>query len=131
MLLLLDTHILLALARGEGEPFPPFIQNALRKDSNAIFASAVSLWEIAIKHRLGKLALPYPLEEWQGALSALAIALMDVVVPHVLAEADPVPETTDPFDRLLLAICHAENMRLVTLDRSLLNHPLTLHPSSP
>lgn len=126
MLLLLDTHILLTLARGESARFPPFIQSAMRSEGNAIFASAVSLWEIAIKHRLGKLPLPYPLEEWPGALSAFAIALMDVVAPHVLAEAEPVPETKDPFDRLLLATCHVENMRFVTLDRSLLTHPLTL-----
>jgi PIN domain nuclease of toxin-antitoxin system len=129
MLLLLDTHILLTVARGEGERFPLFIQSALRNERNTIFASAVSLWEIAIKHRLGKLPLPYPLEEWPRALSAFAIALMDVVVPHVLAEAEPVPDTKDPFDRLLLATCHMESMRFVTLDRSLVKHPLTLRPA--
>lgn len=124
MLLLLDTHILLALMRGEGEKFPDFIQAALRNNRNAMFASAVSLWEIAIKHRLGKLPLTCAIEKLPGALSAFAIAQMDVVVSHVLAEADPVPETRDPFDRLLLAICQVEKMRFVTLDKPLLGHPL-------
>lgn len=130
MLLLLDTHILLSVVRGEIERFPVFIRDALRSERNAVFVSAVSLWEIAIKHRQGRLPLSCALEEWPGALSAFAIALMDVVVSHVLAEADPVPETKDPFDRLLLAICQAEKMRLVTLDRSLISHPLTLQPAS-
>jgi PIN domain nuclease of toxin-antitoxin system len=74
--------------------------------------------------------LPCAFEEFPGALSAFAIALMDIVIPHVLAEADPVPETKDPFDRLLLAICQAEKMRFVTLDRSLIGHPLALRPAS-
>jgi PIN domain nuclease of toxin-antitoxin system len=100
------------------------LQDALRAGGNTMFASVVSLWEIAIKHRLGRLPLPCPLEEWPGALSAFAIALMDVAASHVLAEADPAPNTRDPFDRLLLAICQAEKMRLVTFDRSLLGHPL-------
>jgi PIN domain nuclease of toxin-antitoxin system len=130
MLLLLDTHILLTLTKGGIERFPPFLQEALRSERNALFASAASLWEIAIKHRLGKLALPCAFEEFPGALSAFAIALMDIVIPHVLAEADPVPETRDPFDRLLLAICQAEKMRFVTLDRSLIGHPLALRPAS-
>jgi len=116
--------------RGEREGLPAFIQAALRSDRNAIFVSAVSLWEVAIKHRLGKLPLPYGLEKLPGALTAFAIAQMDVVVSHVLAEADPVPDTRDPFDRLLLAICQVENMRLVTLDRSLLSHPLVWRPAS-
>ncbi len=130
MLLLLDTHILLTLSRGESELFPRFIRDALRSQDNAFFASAVSLWEIAIKHRLGKLALAYELEEWPGALAASAIALMDIGLPHLFAEADPPPETRDPFGRLLLAICHVDKMRLVTLDRSLVDHPLSLRPAS-
>ena len=130
MLLLLDTHILLALTRGENERLPAFIQDALQSQRNAIFASAASLWEVAIKHRVGKLFLPCSLEEWPRALSAFAIALMDIVIPHVLAEADPVPQTKDPFDRLLLATCQAEKMRLVTLDRLLLDHPLAFRPAS-
>lgn len=95
-----------------------------------MFASVVSLWEIAIKYRLGKLPSPCPLEQWPRALSAMAISLMDIGASHVLAEADPVPDTDDPFDRLLLAICEAEKMRFVTLDRSLIGHPLALRPAS-
>ena len=124
MLLLLDTHILLALADAELEPLPPHIDEILRDPRHSLFASAVSLWEIAIKHRLGKLPLPCPLGEWPEMLSTTAVTVMDIRLRHVLAEAEPLPETMDPFDRLLLAICECEDMRLVTLDRMLLRHPL-------
>lgn len=130
MLLLLDTHILLSLGEDEDKQLPRFIYEALHDRRNSLFASAASLWEVAIKHRLGKLPLPCPLEEWPELLSTMVISIMDIHVSHVLAEADPLPETKDPFDRLLLAICQFENMRFVTLDRSLLRHPLALRSGS-
>lgn len=124
MLLLLDTHILLLLGDDETEQLPPFIDDAVRDQRNSLFASAVSLWEMAIKHRLRKLPLPCPIEEWPALLSSMAVSVMDIHISHVLAEADPVPNTRDPFDRLLLAVCQTEKMRLVTRDKQLLSHPL-------
>jgi PIN domain nuclease of toxin-antitoxin system len=130
VLLLLDTHILLSLADDGLEQLPRFIGDAVRDRRNALFASAASLWEMAIKHRLGKLPLPCPLEEWPDLLSAMAVSVMDIHVSHVLAEADPLPATRDPFDRLLLAICQRENMRFLTLDKLLLGHPVALRLGS-
>jgi PIN domain nuclease of toxin-antitoxin system len=130
VLLLLDTHILLSLADGGLEQLPRFIGDAVRDRRNALFASAASLWEMAIKHRLGKLPLPCPLEEWPDLLSAMAVSVMDIHISHVLAEADPLPATRDPFDRLLLAICQRENMRFLTLDKLLLSHPVALRLGS-
>jgi PIN domain nuclease of toxin-antitoxin system len=130
VLLLLDTHLLLSLANGDVEQLPPFIADAIRDRRNALFASVASLWEMAIKHRLGKLPLPCPLGAWPDLLSSMAVSVIDIHPSHVLAEADPLPETRDPFDRLLLAICRCEDMRLATLDRLLLTHPLALRLGS-
>lgn len=130
MLLLLDTHILLSLGDQGVAGLPPFISDAMRDQGNALFASSVSLWEAAIKHRMGKLPLPCPLGEWPRLLSSMAVSVMDIRIEHVLAEADPVPDTRDPFDRLLLAVCQAEDMRFITLDRSLADHPLAWRPAS-
>ena len=130
MLLLLDTHILLTLARGESGRLPADFQDALHDQGNALFASVASLWEIAIKHRLGKLHSPCDLDKWPAALSALAISLMEIHASHALGEADPVPGVKDPFDRLLLAICKADNMHLMTSDKLLLDHPLAWRPAA-
>ena len=43
---------------------------------------------------------------------------------QVLAEFATKPKTRDPFDRLLLATCQVEGLRLVTLDRALSSHAL-------
>ena len=57
-------------------------------------------------------------------LRNIGLSMLAIDARHVLAEVDPEPGTRDPFDRLLLAQCAMENLRLVTLDRALLGHPL-------
>jgi len=58
-----------------------------------------------------------------GGLEILAIE-----VAHVLHAVDPEPPTRDPFDRLLLAQCHVEGLKLVTVDRALVDHPPAFRP---
>ncbi len=55
MRLLLDTHIMLALPDDEVYKFGKRVLTLLR-DADALHVSVVSLWEMAIKHRLGKLS---------------------------------------------------------------------------
>jgi PIN domain nuclease of toxin-antitoxin system len=122
--LLLDTNILVPLVDGAGRSLPVPIVRALRGDDVEPWASAVSIWEVAIKHRLGKLPLPCPLADWPEALANLNIAVLPIRTAHVIRPVDPEIPLKDPFDRLLLGICAAENMRLLTTDRILAAHPL-------
>jgi PIN domain nuclease of toxin-antitoxin system len=94
-----------------------------------LFASAASLWEITIKVRLGKLDLDMQVEELPGYLEQVGFDLLPVTPPHAVYRALPEPPTRDPFDRLLLAQCAIENLRLVTLDRALVDHPLAYKPA--
>jgi len=52
--------------------------------------------------------------------------MLSVEAEHVIVATYPEPESRDPFDRLLLAQCQVENLKLLTLDRALLKHPLVL-----
>lgn len=83
-----------------------------------------SLWEIAIKSRLGKLDAGVPLERMQSSLQDAGLTILPIEIKHVLTAADPEPPTRDPFDRLLLAQCQVEGLQLVTIDRALVDHPL-------
>jgi len=123
---LLDTHVVLALLRRTLAKDYPEIARTLADPATVGFVSVASLWETAIKSRLGKLNPGMPLEDIVGYLEAVGIAILPIEARHVIAAADPEPETRDPFDRLLLAQCHVENFRLATMDRSLLKHPLAL-----
>jgi len=130
MRLLLDTHVLLGLADHGLTSIPREARSALNQPGNRVFHSVASLWETAIKHRLGKLPLPCPIVEWPAVLQQLGIEALNVVTEHVIAEIDPWPDTKDPFDRLLLAVAQVEGMKLLTLDDRLRAHPLAWHPAS-
>jgi PIN domain nuclease of toxin-antitoxin system len=127
--LLLDTNILIALAQGGAEKLDLAVRSALASTENIAFASAASLWEIAIKTRLGKLNSGRPLEVLPDYFQAMGVNLLAVDHRHATAQADPEPPTRDPFDRLLLAQCAVENLRLVTTDRVLAAHPAAWLPA--
>jgi PIN domain nuclease of toxin-antitoxin system len=121
--LLLDTHVLIGLIE---KRLADTLRVALAAEGVVLYASVASLWEIAIKVRLGKLPLAVPLEDLPELIEGMAVSVLPIGVEHVLALVDPAPATRDPFDRLLLAQCAVERMRLVTLDRALAAHPLAM-----
>lgn len=126
MRLLLDTHVLLHLMRGSLESLDPRMAARLALPTTQAHASVASLWEIAIKTRLGKLDPGMPLEDIADYMEAIGLSILPIDRRHVVVGVEPEPPTRDPFDRLLLAQCKIETLRLVTLDRALVRHPLSL-----
>ena len=124
MRLLLDTQILIALARGDLDQLDARAASAVTSHENVLFASAASLWEIAIKTRLGKIDPGLALDDLPDYLAALGLNLLVIDHRHAVRSIDPEPATRDPFDRLLLAQCAVEQLQLVTRDRMLVKHPL-------
>ncbi len=98
----------------------------LADSESEFYVSAGSLWEIAIKWRLGKLSVSGDLELLPGILTSGELELITINEHHVLATVAPEPITRDPFDRLLLAQCSVEELRLVTVDRALILHTLSV-----
>lgn len=124
MRLLLDTHVLLALIEKRTGGFAAGVQRWLAESTGEFYVSTASLWEIAIKERLGKLRLTPDLKTLPGLIADLGIDLVPINEHHALASAEPEPATRDPFDRMLLAQCQIENLRLLTVDRALVAHRL-------
>jgi PIN domain nuclease of toxin-antitoxin system len=124
MRLLLDTNILIALTPQQYPTLASRIDTAIRSPDNTLFVSVASLWEVAIKTRVGRLDTGFSPVEFAMFVDDLPLTLLSIGRDHVLAELDPEPETRDPFDRLLLAQCQVEGLRLVTRDRVLGAHPL-------
>jgi PIN domain nuclease of toxin-antitoxin system len=126
MSLLLDTHILLVIARGDiADKYPQF-SHALSAEKERRFGSVASLWEIAIKLRIGKLELGMEISEFEEYLSRQGVNWLSINPAHAAALVLPEPDTNDPFDRMLLAQCKVEGFHLVTVDRALAGHPLAL-----
>ncbi|MGJ0621479.1 MAG: type II toxin-antitoxin system VapC family toxin [Methylocystis sp.] len=124
MRLLLDTHILLAVIEGRIADFNAGVRALLENPEAEFVASVASLWEIAIKSRLGKLELAFDLDQLPELLETMGVELIAINARHALASVEPEARTRDPFDRLLLAQCKIEALRLVTIDRALVDHPL-------
>ncbi|KPH08786.1 PIN domain nuclease of toxin-antitoxin system [Rhizobium leguminosarum] len=126
MRVLLDTHMVIAIAQRKLAERFPRVEQLLSDNAAGGFVSVASLWEVAIKTRLGKLQPGLPLETIPIYLREVGLTILSVDVPHVVTAADPEPETRDPFDRLLLAQCKVEGLQLATVDRLLVDHPLAL-----
>ena len=126
MKLLIDTHILLALIGPRAASLPAAVAGLLRDAGNEHHLSAASLWEIAIKCRLSKLKLTLELDALPELLDGLGIRIVAIDERHALTSVEPEPMTRDPFDRMLLAQCQVEGLRLLTIDRALVAHPLAV-----
>jgi PIN domain nuclease of toxin-antitoxin system len=124
MRFLLDTNILVPLLDNKLSSLPLSVRTLLEAQTDDFFASAGSLWEMAIKARLGKLKLPCDEQYLPEAFGRLGLRLLTISPAQVTTPVDPWPRTDDPFDRLFLSVCLVEKLLLVTLDRELRSHPL-------
>jgi len=100
--LLLDTHILL-WAFGDSPKLGSSTRNVITDPANDVYVSMISLWEIAVKARIGKLEVD--LGELMALLGPSGFRLLDLRASHLdqLMELPFFPDHRDPFDRLLIA----------------------------
>lgn len=116
MRLLLDTHAFLWWVLDDSQ-LSQTARAAIHDSENDLFFSAVSSWEISIKASLGKLALPKrPDQFFQRQLAKNRFELLPITVEHTVAIYHLPHHHRDPFDRLLIAQCHVENLSLITND---------------
>jgi PIN domain nuclease of toxin-antitoxin system len=112
MRLLLDTHIFLWAVQGNASLKPRV--RRMMEAAEQIYVSAASIWEIAIKARLGKIEASSV--ELVGAIEASGFLELPVRALHAVRVADLPPHHTDPFDRLLVSQAMVEPLRLLTVD---------------
>lgn len=116
MRLLLDTHILLwCLVNDPALPAPAW--TLVADPANDKYVSPISLWEIAIKARTGK--LPVDIDEVLAAVEKSAYIPLLFTFVHAAAVARLPDHHRDPFDRALIAQALSEPLRLLTHDRAL------------
>lgn len=117
MKLLVDTHCWL-WQLASPERLRAEIIELLCSAENEVHLSAVSAWEIVIKHGIGKLTLPEPPERYiPSRLSSQGHVLLPMDLRHVVRLAALPLHHRDPFDRMLVAQALAEDMPIVTADR--------------
>ena len=116
MRLLLDTHVAI-WAVAYSADLPNSIRDLISDQRNEVFVSVVSIWEIALKHAIGRRSAP-PFSAMVATryFRASGYTFLHVTLEHVLGLEDLPAIHSDPFDRLLVAQSLAEPLRLVTHD---------------
>jgi PIN domain nuclease of toxin-antitoxin system len=122
--LLLDTVTFLWILEDAGS-LSPVARAVLQDPDNLAYLSAASVWEIAVKHRLGKLALPQapqhliPEQRKRRGIESLAISESATLRLHQLPDLHK-----DPFDRILACQAIEHEMTIVTPDALLQAYPV-------
>jgi PIN domain nuclease of toxin-antitoxin system len=119
--LLLDTHLLL-WAISDDERLTQSARDLIADPANDLFVSVVTIWEIAIKHRLAQTAqgeMPLSGREALGYSRTAGYELLSIAPEHAVGVEQLPPIHADPFDRLLVAQAIAEPLRLITHDKVL------------
>jgi len=126
MKLLLDTHVFLWL-RSEPNKLSPRVLSAYQDSSNRIYLSIVSVWEMQIKHQIGKLRLDMPLKDLiEGQCDANILEILPLRLNHIFGLQNLPLHHKDPFDRLLIVQSQAESIRLVSSDSMFSLYGVTL-----
>lgn len=122
MRLLLDTHLFIWAITGSGRLKPA---RELILSAEVVFVSAASIWEIAIKARLGK--IKGDPGEMAAAIESSGFAELPVRARHAATVASLPNHHSDPFDRLLIAQAVSEPLLLLTADRMLAQYSDVVH----
>jgi PIN domain nuclease of toxin-antitoxin system len=110
--LLPDTHVVLWWL-GDDPALGAAAREALADPDNTVYLSAVVVWEARIKQAVGKLDLP---EDFEEVLDRESFVDLPVTARHAHALARLPMHHRDPFDRMLIAQAHCEDLHLVTTD---------------
>jgi PIN domain nuclease of toxin-antitoxin system len=115
--LLLDTHTLAWWFHGSPK-FPVQVRERIERHDGPVYASAVSAFEMAQKHRVGKWPEVAPLMEGFDRLTILAgMQILPLTPRHAIrAGLFPAPHR-DPFDRLIAAQAIVEGLLIVSRDK--------------
>ena len=118
MKLLLDTHTLLWWLAGDKQ-LSPAARWALEDESNPVYVSAASAWEVAAKHRLGKLPKAGPLaRDFAGEVVRQGFLELPITLDDGQRAGALAGNHKDPFDRMLVAQAKAHDLALVSNERA-------------
>jgi len=127
MRLLLDTHAILWFL-ANAPKLSDRARAAILDPANTRWASPISLLEIALKNRIGKLPLPDPFGVmFPASLTASDIHLLPLEPEHIEPLTWLPMHHRDPFDRLLAATAMVEGLSLVSADAAFDAYGLTRH----
>ena len=126
MNILLDTCTFLWLISDSME-LSERAREVFQYDSASVFLSSVSVWEIVIKHVLGRLPLPDPPAQFIPEMRALHAIEPLPLEEEAVVMLPKLPDIhRDPFDRMLVCQALAHGLSLLTPDSSIRRYPVSV-----
>lgn len=122
MNLLLDTHLILWAAVGS-EKLSAEAVSMINSDSNQLYFSAVSIWEVVIKNALQRENFYLDPHLLKRGLVDNGYQELSITSAHGLGVAHLPPIHKDPFDRMLVAQAELEGFLLLTSDAVIAQYP--------
>ena len=121
-MIVLDTHVLIWWVNDKGklsEKARQVIKQAL--DNDAIYISAITVWEVAILVKKNRLKLSMDVETWKDKVLALPMVNCIDISPNIAVKSVNLPNFThlDPADRIIIATALNQGMKLVTKDEKI------------
>jgi PIN domain nuclease of toxin-antitoxin system len=116
---LIDSHVLIWLLF-DPEQLGPNCIAQLQEPTAQVAVSAVSLWELSLKH--SKRKLPYEPQLIDEGVDGLGAKLLPLTQAHIRSFSEGAGiDHADPFDAMLCAVAHAEQLQFVTADHNILS----------
>jgi len=123
--ILIDTHIAL-WAISDDVRLPAKARKLLLDPQNDIVVSAATVWEISIKHSLGRGNMPVSGKDALTYFKESGYRLLSVSPEHAAFLEQLPPHHTHPFDRILVAQALCEPLRLLTHDAAIARYSDTV-----
>ncbi|MXY38690.1 MAG: type II toxin-antitoxin system VapC family toxin [Rhodospirillaceae bacterium] len=116
MRVLLDTHVALWWLKGDNR-IPRRIRDIVAHPDTEAFVSAATIWEIAIKSKLGKLpAAAAAVETMPACFTDIGFSMLAINAAHAKRAGNLPLHHRDPFDRMLVAQAAIESLTLISGD---------------
>ncbi|HLP90405.1 MAG TPA: type II toxin-antitoxin system VapC family toxin [Nostocaceae cyanobacterium] len=113
---LIDTHTFIWYIT-DNSRLSSQVLDLINDENNQIFLSIASIWEMGIKHGLGKLTFTMPFEMFlTQQLSINDFSVLDIKISHIITVSQLPLYHRDPFDRMLIAQAVVENITVISAD---------------
>ena len=100
------------------------VKSILQDNNIDKFISTVSLWEIAIKNRIGKLPLPSGLMGIYNEIEKNGLSILSIAPMHIEIFNNLPLHHRDPFDGMIVATAMATKMTVLTCDENILKYDI-------
>jgi len=124
-MIVLDTHVWLWWLH-EPARLSPAADKLIKQEqeSGALLISAISVWEVAVKVQLGKLAIPMDINRWYELAKSYPATVIEPLSPVDAIASTQLPGDfhKDPADRIIISLARRLGVPLLTCDSKILTY---------